>query len=109
MFNRFKKKPKPKVHRNQIVIHTPTSVNDRVTIAQQLKTAEASAIVDISLLPESEVWQLIDFLAGEVFALDGWFEKISDSLILFTHSKMPIKTGVDGLPDCRFLFQQRLA
>jgi FtsZ-interacting cell division protein YlmF len=74
---------------HEIVVMRPTSFNETMAAVRFLKQRN-TVIVNVSELNESESQRFTDFISGSAYALDGYQERVSESIFILTPSHIEI-------------------
>ncbi|MGE5557208.1 MAG: cell division protein SepF [Bacillota bacterium] len=73
----------------KVVVIEPVAFNDVEVIANHLRNKHP-VIVNLENVEKSLARRIVDFISGAVFALDGFMQRISYGIFLFTPNNMDI-------------------
>ena len=79
----------PQVQQVKMVISQPTTFEQAATICDLLKQKK-SVIVNLEYVNKDVARRIVDFISGGVYALDGYIQKISNSIFLVAPSNYEI-------------------
>lgn len=79
----------PQVQQVKMVISQPTTFEQAATICDLLKQKK-SVIVNLEYVNKDVARRIVDFISGGVYALDGYIQKVSNSIFLVAPSNYEI-------------------
>ena len=79
----------PQTNQVKMVISQPTNFEQSEEICQYLKERKA-CIVNLEYVNKDVARRIIDFISGGVYALDGYIQKVSNSIFLVAPSNYEI-------------------
>ena len=83
----------PQVQSVKMVITQPTSFEQSEEICNYLKEKK-SIIVNLEYVNKDVARRIIDFLSGAVHALDGYIQKVSNSIFLIAPANYDIESDL---------------
>lgn len=88
-FKRNKVVPMPQAQQVKMVITQPTSFEQSEEICGYLKEKK-SVIINLEYVNKDVARRIVDFISGGVYALDGYIQKVSNSIFLVAPSNYEI-------------------
>ena len=88
-FKRNKVVSMPQVQQVRMVITQPTSFEQSEEICGYLKEKK-SVIINLEYVNKDVARRIVDFISGGVYALDGYIQKVSNSIFLVAPSNYEI-------------------
>ena len=79
----------PQTQQVKMVISQPTTFDQAATICDLLKQKK-SVIVNLEYVNKDVARRIVDFISGGVYALDGYIQKVSNSIFLVAPSNYEI-------------------
>ena len=67
----------------------PSDINDSTNVANEIKEGRL-VIFDVGQIDNEEARRIVDFISGGVYALDGYIQKVSNSIFLVAPSNYEI-------------------
>ena len=74
---------------SRIKIMRPSDINDSTNVANEIKEGRL-VIFDVGQIDNEEARRIVDFISGGVYALDGYIQKVSNSIFLVAPSNYEI-------------------
>ena len=73
----------------EVLIMEPHSFEEALGAIQALWSGK-SVLLNLTMMTPEQAQRAVDFIAGGIYALDGYLERLTESIFLFTPSCIPI-------------------
>ena len=77
----------------EVLIMEPHSFEEALGAIQALWSGK-SVLLNLTMMTPEQAQRAVDFIAGGIYALDGYQERLTESIFLFTPSCIPITKSV---------------
>lgn len=91
--------------KQEIVVFQPGAFNEAPQIAEHIK-ARKTVIINMKRTDKDLGKRIIDFLSGINYAVDGNYQKIADTIFIFSpsHIEITMANDIDSMPGDETLF-----
>ncbi|MDJ0534707.1 MAG: cell division protein SepF [Xenococcaceae cyanobacterium MO_207.B15] len=82
----------------EVSVITPRSFEEMPEVIQALRERK-SVILNLNMMNPEEAQRAVDFVSGGTYAMDGQYERVGESIFLFTPSCVKVSTRPEIMDD----------
>ncbi len=83
---------------SEVVVIEPRSFEEMPEVIRALRERKA-VVLNLTLMDPDQAQRSVDFVAGGTYAIDGYQERIGESIFLFTPNSVQVSTQSGVMPD----------